>query len=136
MDTPIAELSAMVKDKMLEGLSGRSLLEVASLTVVQEAMTQVGRAAAEAAGAAWREALVQLAEAVRPCPGCGRPRKLTWRSRQPLRVEVLGFRLEIPQPYLECAHCATPGVSVVSLLTGRSSGEASAQLKLSAAYCA
>jgi hypothetical protein len=136
MDTLIAELSAIVKEKMLVWLHGRELLEMVSLTVVQEAMTQVGRAAAEAVGAAWREALVRLAEAVRPCPGCGRPRKLKWRSAQPLRVEVLGFRLEIPKPYLECAHCATPGVSVVSLLTGLSSGEASAQLKLATAYCA
>lgn len=63
-------------------------------------MARAGRAAAEAVGAAWREALVQLTVTLR-----------------------------------ECAHCKAPGVSVVTLLTGLSSGEASAQLKLAAAYC-
>ncbi len=136
MDTLIAELSELVKSKVLDWLCGRGLLEVASLTVVQATMTRVGQAAAQAVGAAWREVLVRLAEAVRPCPRCGGRRKLKWRSAQPLRVEVLGFTIELPKLFLECGHCDAPGVSVVTLLTGLSSGEASAQLKLATAYCA
>ena len=81
-------------------------------------MTMVGQAAAQAVGAARREALVRLAEAVRHCPRCGRRRRLKWRSTQPLRVEVLGFTLEHPKLYLECGHCGAPGVSVVTLLSG------------------
>jgi len=101
-------------------------------------MTRVGRAAAQAVGAAWRDVLVQLAEAVRDCPRCGHRRKLKWRAAQPLRVEVLGFTLELPKLYLECGHghCDAPGVSMVTLLTGLASGEASAQLQLATAYCA
>jgi len=135
MDTLIAELSEIVKGRTLSWLSDRGLLEVASLTQIQDAMTRAGRAAAEAVGGAWREALVRVTMTLRECPGCGHPRKLKWRSAQPLRVEVLGFTIELPKPYLECAHCATPGVSVVTLLTGLSSGEASVQLKLATAYC-
>jgi hypothetical protein len=99
-------------------------------------MTQVGRAAAAAVGAAWSQALVQLTVALPACPRCGHRRKLKSRSSQPLRVEVLGFTLELPKPYLERGHCDARRVSVVTLLTGLSSGEANAQLKLTTAYCA
>jgi len=136
MDALIAELSEIVKGKTLAWLAARGVLEVASLTVIQEAMSRAGRAAAEAVGAAWREVLVRLSAVLRQCPRCGRRRKCKWRSAQPLRVEVLGFTVELPKLYLECGHCDAPGVSVVTLLTGLSCGEASAQLKLAAAYCA
>jgi len=136
MDALIAELSEIVKGKALVWLCARGVLEVASLTVIQDAMTRAGRAAAEAVGAAWREALVELSASLRECPRCGRRRKCKWRSSQPLRIEVLGFTVALPKLYLECGHCDAPGVSVVTLLTGLSSGEASAQLKLVTAYCA
>lgn len=136
MDMLIAELSEIVKAKVLVWLGSRGLLEVASLTVIQEVMSRAGRAAAVAVGAAWRQVLEKLAQNLRPCPRCGRNRKCKWRSSQPLRVEVLGFTLELPKLYLECGHCDASGLSVVTLLTGLASGEASAQLKLAAAYCA
>jgi hypothetical protein len=117
-------------------LGSRGLLEVASLTVIQEVMSQTGRAAAEATAAAWREELVRLAQKLRRCPSCGRKRKCKWRRSQPLRVEVLGFTIELPKLYLECGHCHATGLSVMTLPTGLASGEASAQLKLAAAYCA
>jgi hypothetical protein len=136
MDQLIAELSEIVKVRTLQWLTSLGVLEAGSLTMIQDVMSRVGRAAAEAVGAAWRERLVQLTVSLRECPRCGHRRKLKWRSSQPLRVEVLGFSLELPKPYLECGHCKAPGVSVVTLLTGLSSGEASVQLKLAAAYCA
>jgi hypothetical protein len=136
MNEHIAELRVIVKGKTLAWLGGRNVLEIASLTVIQDAMTKVGRAAAEAVGEAWCEALVQLTMALRECPRCGHRRKCKRRSSQPLRIEVLGFTVELPKLYLECGHCDAPGVSIVTLLTGLSSGEASAQLKLAAAYCA
>jgi hypothetical protein len=67
-------------------LGSRGLLEVASLTVIQEAMSRAGRAAAEAVVAAWRETLVKLARPLRPCPCCGRDRKCKWRRSQPRRT--------------------------------------------------
>ncbi len=136
MDELVAELGEGVRSKTLQWLTSFGVLEATSLTIIQEAMSRVGRAAAEAVGAAWRQALVELTVALRDCPCCGHRRKLKWRASQPLRVEVLGFTLELPKPYLECGHCEAPGVSVVTLLTGLSSGEASVQLKLAAAYCA
>ena len=54
------------------------MLQTASLSVIQQAMSRVGRAAADR-------------------------RKLKWLSSQPLRVEVLGFTLE-----LECLLEAQP----------------------------
>ena len=51
MDALIAELSEIVKGKALVWLCARGVLEVASLTVIQDAMTRAGRAAAEAVGA-------------------------------------------------------------------------------------
>jgi hypothetical protein len=136
MQQLISELSEIVKGKVLAWLSSRALLEVASLTLIQDVMTELGRAAAQAVGAAWREALIRLSGALRTCPRCGRQRKLKWRCAQPLKVEVLTFTVQLPKLYLECGHCDAPGLSVMSLLTGLSSGEASAQLKLAAAYCA
>jgi len=47
MDELIAELSEIVKAKTQAWLGSCGVLEVASLTVIQEAMTRVGRAAAE-----------------------------------------------------------------------------------------
>ena len=67
MDELVAELSEVVKGRTVVWLQARGVLEVASLTVIQDAMARVGRAAAEAVGAAWRETLVR-AEAVRECP--------------------------------------------------------------------
>jgi hypothetical protein len=136
MDKLVAELRQIVKAKTLQWLRGQGVLQAASLTVIQEAMSRAGRAAAESVGAAWREVLVQLTASLRECPRCGRRRKCKWRASQPLRIEVLGFSVELPKLYLECGHCDAPGLSVVTLLTGLSSGEASAQLKLAAAYCA
>jgi hypothetical protein len=136
MDELVAELREIVKAKTLQWLRGQGVLQAASLTLIQQAMSRGGQAAAEAVGAAWRQALIELTLALRECPRCGHRRKIKWRASQPLRVEVLGFTLELPKPYLECGCCNAPGVSVVTLLTGLSSGEASAQLKLAAAYCA
>ena len=136
MDELVVELRDIIRNKTLRWLTGLGVLQTASLTVIQQAMSRMGRVAAESVGAAWRQWLAELTVMLRECPHCGHRRKLKWRSRQPLRVEVLGFTLELPKPYLECGHCTAAGVSVVKLLTGLSSGEASAQLKLAAAYCA
>lgn len=136
MQKLIAEVEGLVKAKVLAWMASRTLTDVASLTWVQEVMLAVARAMAVSVGDAWKGALVQLAQGVRQCPRCGRPRKCKWRSSQPLRVEVLGFCIELPKLYLECGHCDAASVSIIRLLTGLASGEASVQLRLAAAYCA
>jgi len=57
MDELVAELCEIVKGKTLQWLTGLGVLEAASLTVIQQAMSRAGRATAEAVAAAWRQAL-------------------------------------------------------------------------------
>jgi hypothetical protein len=70
------------------------------------------------------------------CPCCGRRRKCKRRRGALMELKVLGLEIAVPKLYLECAHCAAPGLSVTKVLTGLSSGEASVELKLMAAYSA
>jgi hypothetical protein len=69
------------------------------------------------------------------CPKCGAPRRCKRRATAPMRVELLGFTVELPKLYLECGHCDAPGVSITRLLTGLGDGAASGELELMAAYC-
>jgi hypothetical protein len=138
MSELISEISSLVKAKVQLHLAERPLLEVASLTWVQELTLSAMQATSRAVFDAWVRVLLVMVEqlGLRECPCCGRQRKLKSRAGAPMVVEVLGLTVEVPKPYLECGHCDAPGLSVLKLLTGLSSGEASAQVKLLAAYCA
>jgi hypothetical protein len=132
-----SELESLVKAKLQEDLAGRPLLEVASLTWIQELALEAMRSTSRAVFAAWVAVLMAVVEEVgRECPHCGQRRKLKLRPGAPMELEVLGLRVAVPKPYLECDHCAGRGLSVLKLVTGLSSGEASIQLKLLAAYSA
>jgi len=138
MSELIAELSALVKAKLSQHIAESSLVEAASLIWIQELSLQVMQAVGRAVFDAWVSVLVAVPQqlGLLECPSCGQRRKLKMRPADPMHVDVLGLKVEVPKPYLECSHCAAPGLSVLKLLTGLSSGEASAQLKLLAAYCA
>jgi hypothetical protein len=98
---------------------------------------ELAKAMALWATEAWKQNLLRLSELLLDCPRCGARRKRKWRGSHPLHVEVLGFGLELPKLYLECEHCGSAGsVSVIKVLTGLASGEASAQLKLAVAHFA
>ncbi|MFC1611531.1 hypothetical protein ACFL6C_11280 [Myxococcota bacterium] len=133
----IAELHAPVKEKLEAHLREQSVFEVASLTWIQGQAQQLAQWICQCTFDAWREELVRLGKAIGlMCPQCGQPRRWKWRRKEPMKIEVLGFCFELPKPYLECGHCDSPGLSIMKVLTGLNSGDASVQLKLMAAYSA
>ena len=132
-DEFIQELALVVKEKVDAYLQQQSVLQLASLSWVQQLVLVVCRAVGLCVYEAWKAALLRVAEAVgRTCPSCGKRRRL--KSKEPMRIEVLGMTLLLPKPYLECGRCAATGVSIIKVLTGLRSGDASVQLKLLAAY--
>lgn len=137
MSELISEISSLVKAKLQPQLAERPLLEVASLSWVQELSLEAMHATSRAVFEVWVAVLVTAVQDIGlECPRCGRRRKVKMRSRTPMHIDVLGHTVQLPKPYLECGHCDAPGLSVLRLLTGLSSGEASVQLKLLCAYCA
>jgi|WetSurMetagenome_2_1015567.scaffolds.fasta_scaffold81414_1 hypothetical protein len=137
MRTLIAELGPIVKRKLLDFVAGRAVLEVASLDWIQQVIVELAKAMALWVTDAWQQGLLRLADLLLDCPRCGARRKRKWRGSHPLHVEVLGFGVELPKLYLECEHCGGAGsVSVIKVLTGLASGEASAELKLAVAHFA
>jgi hypothetical protein len=132
-----SELESLVKAKLQQHMAEKPLVEVASLSWVQELALEAMRAMSRAVFEVWVAVLVVAVQGIGlECPRCGRRRKLKMRSKHPMHIDVLGQTVQLPKPYLECGHCDAPGLSVLRLLTGLSSGEASVQLKLLAAYCA
>lgn len=133
----ITALESCVKEKLLSHLATRPLVEVASLDTIQQVLAQLASALARALVDAWADLLARLSQRIAgTCPGCGRPRVCRVRAHEPLRVQILGHDIELPKLYLACEHCDAPSVSITRLLTGLSSGDASMELKLVAAYCA
>ena len=133
----IDDFMPVVKKRLQSYLAGQPVTELASLTAMQE-IAQAGESAVRrCVFEVWKQELVQVSEAVGlTCPGCGNQRRRRWRSGAPMKLDVLGLQLELPKLYLECNRCDAPGVSIVKLLTGLASGDASEQQKLVAAYSA
>jgi len=138
MSELISELESVVKAKLQLHMAERQILEVASLICVQELALEAMQATSRAVFDAWIAVLLVMVEqlGLLECPRCAKRRKLKMRPKDPMHIDVLGLTVAVPKPYLECGHCDAPGLSVLKLLTGLSSGEGSAQLKLLAAYCA
>jgi hypothetical protein len=133
----ITALEPCVKEKLLSHLAGRPLVEVASLDYLQQVLGALVSALTRALVDAWADVLARLSQRIAgPCPRCGRPRACRTRAHEPLRVKILGHDIELPKLYLACEHCGAPPCSITRLLTGLSSGDASVELKLAAAYCA
>lgn len=124
MSELIAELESIVKAKLQQHLAERPLLEAASLSWVQELALEAMRATSRAVFAAWNTWLLAMVQqlGLLTCPRCAKRRKLKLRTQAPMHIDVLGLSVQVPKPYLECAHCAAPGLSVLKLLTGLSSG--------------
>lgn len=133
-----SELESVVNAKLRQHLAERPVVDLASLTWVQDLALAAIQATNNAVFDAWVTVLVVLVEqlGLLECPRCGQRRKLKLRSKEPMHIDALGLTVEVPKPYLECGHCNAPGLSVLKLLTGLSSGESSAQVKLLAAYSA
>lgn len=133
----IAEVSALVRESVRTRLRHLGLREVASLDRIEALVRALLSALAMVAFEVWSEVLTQMAVGVASaCPGCGHARKCKLRAGAPMQVRVLGLTVAVAKPYLECARCDAPGVSVSVLLTDLASGTASTELKLRAGYCA
>jgi hypothetical protein len=132
----IAAVAAEVKLRVKAHLEGQPLAVQVSVDAAEALGRTVGRAVVEAVLEAWSSVVEQVALRVgRVCPRCQARRKCKRRRGQPMQVHVLGLTVEVAKLYLEC-DCGAPGASITRLLTGLSSGEASAELKLAAGYCA
>ena len=131
----ITALEPCVKEKLFSHLAHRPLVEVASLDYIQQVLGALASVLTRALADAWAEVLARLSQRIAgTCPHCGHARSCRSRSHEPLRLKVLGHDIELPKLYLACEHCGAPPCSITRLLTGLSSGDASMELKLAAAY--
>ncbi len=131
----IAQLGAAVKDHVRHRLRRAPAREVVELERVEALAREFAVRVYEATFEAWNARLEELAIATAgTCTGCGRARKVKRRPAAPMTVKVLGLEVSVPKLYLEC-DCGEVGVSITRLLTGLSSGQSSAELELTAAYC-
>lgn len=133
----VEDFRPAVKKRLEAHWDGLPLSELASVQAVQAIAITATFAVSECIYEVWKQRLLIVCEEMgRTCPGCGKQRRAHWRKNQPMRIDVLGMQIELPKLYLECEHCEAPGVSIVKLLTGLASGDASEQQKLAAAYSA
>ena len=133
----ITNLQAHVRAEADKYLSQRPLVEVASLDEMEALSRTLFAALVVVFFEVWSVVLERVAkELALTCPRCGRKRKCKRRRRALMELKILGLEITVPKLYLECAHCAAPGLSVTKVLTGLSSGDASVELKLMAAYSA
>ena len=131
----IKEIHLAVNDIFQSYLQTQPIENMASVNWIQELAQECSKEISLSIFKLWREKLERMAQELKPCPKCGQPRKFKWRLKEPIRIDVLGFAFELPKPYLECAHCDAPGLSVLKLLTGLSGGDASLELELMTGYC-
>jgi len=130
------EIRGFVNEKVQAYFGTVGFQDVVSLDWVQGCALELAKVVSHCVFEAWSQVLQKLANEMRACPRCGRPRKCKHRADDPIRIDVLGLAFELPKPYLECGHCDAPGVSIIKLLTGLRSGDASLELKFLAGYCA
>ena len=136
-DEWVSRLRDLVADKVRELLRGRPLAELASLDRTEELIRSLMTTLTVASFDVWAGELELAAVTVaRACPGCGADRKCKRRKGAPMEIRALGVTVALPKPYLECARCDAPGVSISALLTGLSDGSTSAELELRAGYSA
>lgn len=131
----MAPLVAAVKDHVRQHLRGVPAQQVVALDRAEALARELALGVSRAVFEAWIATLEELAIATAgTCTGCSCARKVKRRPGAPMTVKVLGLEVSIPKLYLEC-DCGEVGVSITRLLTGLSSGQASAELELMAAYC-
>ena len=133
----LTELSAFVHSKLPSALAELPRSELCSLDAIESLGRDLCRGMLEQVFEAWKQTIERVAlEVGLCCPGCGHERTCKRRSAHPMRIALLGVELMVPKLYLECDGCEAPAVSITRLLTGLSSGDASGELQVVAAYCA
>lgn len=134
--TLIEGLSEQVNSQLTTYLKEQTLSECVSLRSIDKLALEVTRAMNQAVFETWARLVEELAVRWgRVCPECNKPRKCRWRKGDPMKVGLLLGTLRLGKPYLSCntPGCSAPGLSVVRLLTGLSSGDSSPVFKLEAA---
>jgi hypothetical protein len=131
----IADLRGVVKDRFEAHLRTLPLGRLGSIDELEALVRRVLQALAEVQFGCWNDVLLRLVKEVAlGCPSCGRKRKCKQRPGAPMRIQLLGLELTVPKLYLECPDCPGHGVSIIKLLTGLHSGDASGELELMAGY--
>lgn len=134
-DELITNLQAHIRVEVEAYLSQRPLVEVASLDEMEGLSRKLFAALVVVFFDVWSVVLESVAKEIAlACPCCGGRRKCKRRRGALMELKILGLEIAVPKLYLECAHCAALGFSVTKVLTGLSSGDASVELKLMAAY--
>ena len=130
-------LMPIVRKSVQTYLDSLPIWERAWLSAIQEVAGAAVAAVRRCVYDAWKEELEALSELLgKLCATCGQQRQCRWRWHTPMKLAVTGEQVEVPNLYLECRRCKGPGVSIIKLLTGLRSGDASEEQKLLAAYAA
>lgn len=135
-DCLLQDLAGLVASQVDAYLMRQSPSQCVSMQFVDRLTLEIGRAVSDSVAAVWASRIEELAVRWgRTCPECRRPRKCLRRKVVSMKLGLLHGDLSLGKPYLVCGTpgCAGRGLSVVRLLTGLSSGDSSAMLKIEAA---
>jgi post-segregation antitoxin (ccd killing protein) len=136
-DAVVAHLFPKVQEEFLRNLREQPIIRVASVDWIEAVVRRVLKSLGQAMLDAWTMGLESVAREVGSlCPACEKTRKCKKRLKNPMKIRLLGFFVNVPKLYFECGRCGAPGLSVTKLLTGLCDGGTSSELKLSAAYLA
>lgn len=132
----LAQAQGALRELIGEFLKSQPLADALSLNWAVFSAMDLCKAVCMTFMQIWAELLALAAvEVGRICPVCGEMRKISWRLKTPLRVDLLFGRLSIGKPYLRCAteNCSGRPLSVTRLLSALRSGSSGLLLKLQAA---
>lgn len=132
----LAQVQDALRELIGEYLRNQPLEQVLSLSWVSFRSLELCQAVCTAFMQAWAHLLERAAvEVGLICPVCGTRRKISWRKKQPLWLDLLCGRLAVGKPYLRCSteNCDGRALSVTRLLCGLRSGASDLILKLQAA---
>lgn len=132
----VARVQGALREPIREFLRSQPPADALSVSWVGFCAMDLCRAVGMTFMQVWAE-LLELAavEVGLICPECGERRRISWRVKEPLRVDLLFGRLSIGKPYLSCVteNCSGRPLSVTHLLSGLRSGASGLVLKLQAA---
>lgn len=132
----LAQTQGALRELIGEFLKSQPLADALSLNWAVFSAMELCKAVSMTFMQIWAELLgLAAVEVGRICPVCGEMRKISWRVKTPLWVDLLFGRLSIGKPYLRCAteNCSGRPLSVTPLLSGLRSGSSGVLLKLRAA---
>src|SRR5210317_1306268 len=102
-DAVVAHLFPKVQEEFLRNLREQPIIRVASVDWIEAVVRRVLKSLGQAMLDAWTMGLESVAREVGSlCPACEKTRKCKKRLKNPMKIRLLGFFVNVPKLYFEC----------------------------------